>query len=223
MNMDDPNMDDRMKTPDKSREQEIDRWLDDALSQYSKVDPRDGLEGRVLARLAEARREPTRKLHWWGALAFTTAAILAIALLWHAHTESMQFRETPAAKVVAPAATESRADNQQNLDASVLAKRTSVNHTSNNRPLTVAQHKANRGIPANTMQQAAPPKLEQFPSTHHLSQEEWSLVRYLNEQSDKEALLKATATPSEVDLSIDSLEIRPLEIPDIEISESQTN
>jgi hypothetical protein len=49
------------------------------------------------------------------------------------------------------------------------------------------------------------------------------LARLLKEQSNKEALLESTPIREEVDLSIDSLEIRPLEIPDIEILESKTN
>ena len=164
-------MDDPMKTPDKSREQEIDRWLDDALSQYSKVDPRDGLEGRVLARLAEARREPSRKLHWWGALAFTTAAILAIALLWHAHTESTQFRQTPAAKVIAPAKEGHAADSEPALDEK-------PNHASRDlRPLSVAQSKSHRR--ADVTQPTALPKLEQFPSPQPLNQQEQILMSYV--------------------------------------------
>jgi hypothetical protein len=70
---------------------------------------------------------------------------------------------------------------------------------------------------------ATTPKLEQFPSRRNLSEEELLLVQRLNERPNKEALLEATATRAEVDLSIDSLEIRPLQIPDIEISESPTN
>jgi hypothetical protein len=56
-----------------------------------------------------------------------------------------------------------------------------------------------------------------------LSERELLLVRRLNEQSDEEALLEPTATPAEVDLSIDTLEIRPLQIPEIDITESKTN
>lgn len=56
-----------------------------------------------------------------------------------------------------------------------------------------------------------------------MSEAELLLARRLNEQSSKEALLESTPSREEVDLSVGSLEIRPLEIPDIEISENQTN
>jgi hypothetical protein len=69
---------------------------------------------------------------------------------------------------------------------------------------------------------ATAPKLEQFPSRRNLSEEESLLVLRLNKQPSEAALLE-NATRAEVDLSIDSLEIRPLQIPDIEVSENKTN
>ena len=49
------------------------------------------------------------------------------------------------------------------------------------------------------------------------------LIERLNEPSGEEALPESTPSPEEVDLSIGSLEISPLETPDLDISESQTN
>ena len=77
--------------------------------------------------------------------------------------------------------------------------------------------------PSRELAVAATPKLDQFPSRRNMSEGESLLVRRLNEQSNKEALLESTPSREEVDLSIGSLEISPLQIPDIEISESKTN
>jgi hypothetical protein len=66
------------------------------------------------------------------------------------------------------------------------------------------------------------PRLAQFPSPRDLSEQELLLVRHFNPQSD-EPLLEDTATSAEADLGVDSLEVSPLEIPNIEILESNTN
>jgi type VI protein secretion system component VasF len=207
-----------MNIDDKSREQEIDRWLDDALSQYSKAEPRAGLEGRVLARLAEGRQESSRKLPWWRVLAFTAAAIVAIAFFWHAHTGLTQLRQNPVAKVSAPATRmEPGTNGEPSLDESAIQTLRA------RKPLSVVPKEVHRVGRANAIQQAALPKLEQFPSRRNLSQQESLLARHLTEQSNKEALLETAATRAEVDLSIDSLEISSLQVTDIQISDSKTN
>ncbi|MGA9529582.1 MAG: hypothetical protein WBS24_15815 [Terriglobales bacterium] len=200
----------------KSREQGIDRWLDDALSQYSKAEPREGFEGRVLAYLAEARRQPSRKLSWWGVFAFSAAAIIAIALLWHVRTGPTSLRQISAVNVIAPAK-ENRTNDQRQRDQS------SVNSLRNNNSVFVTPEKAHRGNRANAIQPAALPELEQFPSRRNLSKEESLLARRLSGQSNKGELPEATETSVEADLNIDSLAIRPLQIPDTEISESKPN
>ena len=48
-------MNDDMNMDPIEREREVERWLDAALTQYAKAEPRAGLEGRVLAGL---RAEP---------------------------------------------------------------------------------------------------------------------------------------------------------------------
>lgn len=60
---------------------ELDRILDSALESYARGEPRPGLEGRVLARVAEARREP--RFGWWGIAAVAAVCgglVLAILL-----------------------------------------------------------------------------------------------------------------------------------------------
>lgn len=67
------------------RDREVDQWLDAALSQYGKAEPRAGLEGRVLASLQAERSRIASGRRWWWA-AGTVAATAAITLaVWLGH------------------------------------------------------------------------------------------------------------------------------------------
>lgn len=198
------------------RECDLNQWLESTLGQCGKAEPRSGLENRILASLQAERSRRASRRSWWWTIATTAAFAAIVAAVWVGEsgrvrkpvktagtstTPSEEFRGSiqpvPAPRVAHPA---------KGFPASQVAGRTPVNRG------------ALRDLAASSA-----PKLEQFPSPRNLSGEELLLVRRLNEQSDNEALLQATATRAEVDLSIDSLEIRPLQIPDIEISESKTN
>ncbi len=67
--------------PPDDPERKLDAWLDEALSRYSAVEPRAGLESRVLYRLGAEKRRPARR--WWKAWApaLATAAALIIVTL----------------------------------------------------------------------------------------------------------------------------------------------
>ncbi|HKS74708.1 MAG TPA: hypothetical protein VJQ82_16005 [Terriglobales bacterium] len=60
------------------RDQELDRWLDEALGDYADVEPRAGLENRMLARLASEKR---RTVRWWG-FALSMAVLAIVVFLW---------------------------------------------------------------------------------------------------------------------------------------------
>ena len=67
---------------DKEREQKLDQWLNQALSDYNSAEPRFGLEQRVLNRLqAEARPRRWNFWRWMPAFAAIAAAvIIAVAI-----------------------------------------------------------------------------------------------------------------------------------------------
>src|SRR5215467_4627541 len=68
-----------------NRKPEIDQWLDDALAQYGKVEPRTGLESRVLARVQAERESRGRiRLSWFAipAAAFAVGVFALAGLLF---------------------------------------------------------------------------------------------------------------------------------------------
>jgi len=176
-----------MNVDDKDREHERDRWIDDALSLYGKAEPRPGLEGRVLARLAEARRESSRTRRWWSALAFSAAAILALVMVWRQRTEPSHIPAKPIASVATtPRTGESAAGNTRPLDKN-------ANSARENHSLAFARNSANRrSLTAAAAQNAA--KLEQFPAPRPLSEQEQLLARYVQEFPQKAALVARAQT-----------------------------
>jgi hypothetical protein len=198
------------------REPDVDQWLDATLSNYSKAEPRPGLESRVLANLQAERSRITSRGHWWWAMgaAAALAAIVVTVLIGESGRD--QNRGKPVTASIAKPEEAHRVAVQSGPIARIA-------HAPTNAPKHMPTGQSIQHPSA-----VPEPRLAQFPSQRNLSEEELLLVRRLlvqplNEQSDNEALLQAAATRPDVDLSIDSLEIRPLDIPDIEISESNKN
>lgn len=188
------------------REREVDQWLDMALSQYGNVESRTGLESRVLASLQAERNRIASRRRWWWAVGTVAAAVAIVAVVW--------VGENGRKKNAGGVAKTSRT-HQKEVQSAIEPR--PVPQAAQPAKEVAQRSPANR--PSRVLAVGATPKLDQFPSRRSLSGEELLLVRRLNEQSDKEALLEAGATRAEGDLSVDSLEIHPLEIPDIEISE----
>ncbi len=189
-----------------NREHDVEQWLDSALSQYGNAEPRTGLESRVLANLRAERNRNASRWRWcWAA---GTAAALALILvgLWVGESG----RERSRTITVTASTTRQRNPLDQPPPQPKIAEPTR----------DVARHWPPHS-PIHDLA-AKTPKLDQFPSRRNMSEGESLLVRRLKEQSNK-VLLKSTPSSEEVDLSIGSLEIPPLQIPDIEISEGKTN
>jgi len=180
-----------MNIDDKDRERETDRWVDEALAEYSNMEPRSGLEGRVLARLAEARRESGRKLRWWGALALSAATILAVVLLWRAGTEPAHLPDSSARVLTPPKTEEQAATSQQPLSES-------TKHVGKNPSSTVPRGRPNSSVQAvvaqNNSKKNGWPKLERFPAPQPLSDQERMLARYVEEFPQRAALMARAQT-----------------------------
>ena len=67
--------------PDNDKEKQTDRLLDSMLSQYSAVEPRPGLETRVLAQIAESRERRPGRLRWLVAGTGIAASAIAVVVV----------------------------------------------------------------------------------------------------------------------------------------------
>src|SRR5579863_3434384 len=65
-----------------NKQKRIDEFLDSALADYSNVEPRAGIENRIIARLSaeEASPAPRAWLRWWPAFGFVAAALIVLVV-----------------------------------------------------------------------------------------------------------------------------------------------
>lgn len=194
-----------------NKDRDIDQWLKSALRQYGKAEPRSGLESRVLANLRAERDRIASAHRWWWAAGMAAALAVIVAAVWIGESG----RERNPASAAGASTTIHRVEARLPIPPEPAAQ---VTHPAKE----VTQPRPLRR-PMRDLATAKMPKLEQFPSPRNLTEEDLLIVRYLNGPSNKTTMLEASATRAKVDLSIGSLEIRSIEIPDIEISESKTN
>src|SRR2546423_502696 len=152
---------------------ELDRLLDGALKQYAAVQPREGLEGRILARMRSESAE--RASHaWWrwlraAAAVGALAVVIAMTLRPHARPQPMvaQHRSValPAAKLAA----------------------SSQQRKAVQRPTRRVHAVADIQVPK-------VPKLDQFPSPQPLSEQEKLLASYVAVYPKQAALLAKLRT-----------------------------
>jgi len=155
----------------------LDNWLEEALQQRATVEPRPGLEGRILVRLrAESNRMPALAWHWrpvWFGLAAAVLLGTSLFLVWRSGTGSHRTTEVrPFARRDGLRTPESvEVSNPARAQAKRPPKRASA-------PAAVA-----RVVPR-------APRLPQFPSPQPLSEQEKMLARYAS-QFPREAVLIA--------------------------------
>jgi hypothetical protein len=162
-----------------SEKDALDVALDAALRKYSAVEPRAGLEQRILAQLqTECSRLPNRSWWRWSA-AGAIAALLAftLTLAWRSS------RTTTA--VVRPLSTPiERVRNS--------TTRVAVDGGTQATPAIRPQHRVARHRSSQPLLAADEPKLDQFPSYRPLSEHEKLALEYV-ERFPKQASLMAQA------------------------------
>lgn len=184
----------------------LDRELEAALAKYSAVEPRAGLEERVLANLhAERGRSPqslwSRSNLVWAATAVAATLVVAAALVLRTN-----MRRTPV--VAIHPATQAPSINQPK--PRVALARENNDHTAALVP--VIHHAAHRPHPAAVAQ--ASPRLDQFPSPRPLSNEERLLVRYVQEFPEAAVTIAKAQTESEMEVERLIANQPPAETPD---------
>jgi hypothetical protein len=155
-----------MQTPDKDRDR-LDLWLDAALRQQGNVEPRSGLENRLLSQL-HSREEHVRTVRKWSLILGTpVVAVLLIALVWHGERAVMK---TPDLNGENGVSRQSKPNSEQQyaktLQPSVPPGARDVKVVRSNRHHLSAQAQRNE------------PRLDHFPSPRSLSPQELVLARY---------------------------------------------
>lgn len=156
----------------------LDDQLDAALAKYAAVEPRTGLEERILANLKSQQNSPTR-VAWWRWAAVVAAALIVTSLvLW-------RIQEHKPERIV-----RRPASSQEKVSSQAIAKQTTVGPTR-----TIARaavRKTRKPVSTQPALAKAEPKLDRFPSPRPLSEEELALVRYV-QSFPKDATLIAQA------------------------------
>ncbi len=152
----------------------LDRELDAALAKFATVEPRAGLEERILASLS-AQQVPSAQAWWrWPALVVSAAVMLvaAVSLVWRSAKPAPD-----AANHQPPTAVHS--DKHAANDATSYP----VAAAATKKPARHSIHHPQAAV-------ASAPRLEQFPSPRPLSEEETLLLHYV-QRFPQEALMIA--------------------------------
>jgi hypothetical protein len=151
----------------------IDQWLDSALRQYGNAEPRSGLEGRMVTRLAaELQRQHATKRWLWG---LASAACLIVAI-WI----GLGYRRlTPAENIDVLTA-----DFTKNLSIGPAWRRTLPV------PPVAARRRTRHTHALRATADVAEPRLNQFPAPRPLSEEELLFANYAD-RFPKEAMVLA--------------------------------
>ena len=158
-------------------ERDVDQWLESALSQYGKAEPRAGLESRVLANLQAERNRIASRRRWWWAAGSAAALAAIVAGVWVG--EAGRGRNPGS---TAGTSTTTRREAVRRLIPPEPAPQ--VAHPARE----VAQRRpANRAV--RDLAVARTPKLAQFPSPQPLSEQEQVLVSYVANYPESAALV----------------------------------
>lgn len=164
-----------------SESDERDRELNAALAKYAAVQPREGLESRVLANLHTQQTQPSFAWWRWAWVATMTVALIVAALLWKSEMPRRRATVDPA-----PAATRledsTQFETKQRERSSPPDQPAPIRSTAT--PKTIASSRRS------TSPVRANPRLDVFPSPQPLSTEELALARYV-QQFPQEAVMVA--------------------------------
>ncbi len=159
----------------KDRDREVEQWIEAALGQFGKVEPRTGLEGRVLATLQGERDRIASQRRWWRAAATIAVAAIVVAVwLGNFWTRELQTKEV----------TPSTMRPSEETGASHQIPRQLASHSANEVRPHRPKKSANR-----TVSGSKAPKLEQFPSPQPLSEQEKILASYVMNYPEQAALV----------------------------------
>ena len=163
---------------DEQRDKQLDTLLDSMLAGYSDVEPRPGLEGRVLSSIREASaRQPSLLWKWrwvWaGAAAFAAAVAIAILLL-SSPSSSRQ-----------PNAVANGTAGSENVASPRVANTAPQNVIRQHKPRKFAQA---RPLPKMVVTEV---RRDVFPTPEPLSDQERMMLRYLSRTPHEELVAQS--------------------------------
>jgi len=156
-----------------------DKWLDGALERYGDVEPRAGLELRILAGLRERQTKPARSGAWWLATLLGVGSALTAGLVFFAW-----LAPPPRAPLARVAGSPVPAKTSGNGNIGVRAHPHNIQRRAGGPPFTGPREDAPGA--------QSTPRRDQFPSPSPLSEQEEMLARYVREHY-QEAVLVARA------------------------------
>ncbi len=137
----------------------MDQLLDSGLAQYSKVDPRAGLESRINAHLQSERERITATRRWWWALTLAATTAVLILTVWIKSNTGFRGKVPVAMKVGPEQADTKKATIDMQAQPHVSQGTCEINSRPENKRRSV--HKVET------------PRLDRFPSPRPLSEQLW--------------------------------------------------
>jgi hypothetical protein len=190
--------------------------LDAALARYAAVDPRDGLEERVLANLRANKQRQSISRSWlaWSAVAVAAAAVIVATVVLTSRSERPIRGIARQNITVAPETRES---------ANVQIASNSANESAH-----ASQSVSKKSRPAHSAAKVeakveAIPKLDQFPSPQPLTEQEQILSMYVS-RFHRQAVLLAEVRAAELqkDRAEDARKWRALSASDLQQLNQET-
>lgn len=167
---------------DPTKNDPLDDMLNVALAKYAAVEPRTGLEDRIIANLRTERVRVPSPVWWrWNAVAIAAAIVVTVTFSWRAGK--------PASKLSPPAIASHPeiASPKEDVPATQLA----TNNVTRPSPRGTNVHRHHQNA------LVAPPKLDAFPSPQPLSEQEIILANYVA-HFHRQAVLIARVTNEEL-------------------------
>jgi hypothetical protein len=155
-----------------------DQWLESALIQFGKAEPRVGLENRLLANLRADRAQAYLRRRWWRALGMV-ASLAAILVAVRVEERDREWK--PGSRSQAETSTTNRAEARELVQPRPIPQ---IVHPAREVVLRRPAHRPTRDLAV-----ASTPKLAQFPSPQPLSEQERILASYVAKYPEHAALV----------------------------------
>jgi hypothetical protein len=160
----------------------LDQWLDRALQHYGDIEPRAGLEMRILANLASEERKQVQGRAWIAASVCVAVAVIVAAVL----IVGLHLHQSGVAKVPVNAVPLAAAHNSGDQHSSVAK--------------VIKPQRRNRGTRAAVSSMLPTPMLPQFPSRRPLSEQERLLQEYVTQFPDQARLVARQQAETELEM-----------------------